>query len=101
LRDAAGYSYGEGRQPGGNPTQFVRHEPSLPGFPLSGHFPEALGLKIIMRLTDDNGEIIFVTIAAGKFHEWNVGSTKSAISTPASQPPTAHFSAPAAPRSAR
>jgi hypothetical protein len=49
-----------------------------------------------MRLTDDNGEINFVTIAAGKFHEWNVGSTKSAISTPASQPPTAHFSAPAA-----
>jgi hypothetical protein len=24
----------------------------------------------IMRLTDDNGEINFVTIAAGKFHEW-------------------------------
>jgi hypothetical protein len=53
-----------------------------------------------MRLTDDNGENSFVTIAAGKFHEWNVGSTKSAISTPASQPPTAHFSAPAALRSA-
>jgi hypothetical protein len=49
-----------------------------------------------MCLTDDNGEINFVTIAAGKFHESNVGSTKSAISTPASQPPTAYFSAPAA-----
>jgi hypothetical protein len=47
---------------GGNPTQFVRHIPRLPA---QRAFPEGPGLEIIMRLSDDNGEIIFVTIAAG------------------------------------